>query len=238
MEFCFFKKKNFKFYKFSSWHIQIPQWKWNISISQASLSFQLVVFLSEVLLAKATMEKGQEMPFPDKSFSPHPEPSSEVGNIPKTNYQHWMGFFFLFPLFVVFLMFSFCFYWSANENTKAEIIKHFPPHISPSSAPKIHALSSLLRCCSGESFSSPILDSWESGAVVMITTDITAVGCSKALLDFLTQLKIVPIEHSKMCLSLEMNFGDQTILKQSRSAQMHLQHPGQNCREHFSNSIS
>lgn len=72
----------------------------------------------------------------------------------------------------------------------------------------------------------------------MITTDITAVGCSKALLDLLTQLKTVPIEHSKTCLSLEMNFGDQIILKQSRSAQMHLQHPGQNCREHFSNSIS
>lgn len=178
------------------------------------------------------------MPFPDKSFSPHPEPSSEVGNIPKTNYQHWMGFFFSFSFVCCFfLMFSFCFYWSANENTKAEIIKHFPPHISPCPAPKIHALSSLLRCCSGESFSSPILDSWESGAVVMVTTDITAVGCSKALLDFLTQLKIVPIEHSKMCLSLEMNFGDQTILKQSRSAQMHLQHPGENCREHFSHSI-
>lgn len=80
---------------------------------------------------------------------------------------------------------------SANENTRAEIIKHFPQNISPSSAPKIHALSSLLWRCSGESFHSPVLDIWESGAVVMI---ITSVGCSKALLeDLLTQVKI---EHS------------------------------------------
>lgn len=89
MEFCFFKKKTLSFTNLAPDTSRfLSENEIYIYISQASLSFQLVVFLSEVLLAKATMEKGQEMPFPDKSFSPHPEPSSEVGNIPKTNYQH------------------------------------------------------------------------------------------------------------------------------------------------------
>lgn len=89
MEFCFFKKKTLSFTNLAPDTSRfLSENEIYIYISQASLSFQLVVFLSEVLLVKATTEKGQEMPFPDKSFSPHPEPSSEVGNIPKTNYQH------------------------------------------------------------------------------------------------------------------------------------------------------